>query len=65
MDGARVGAVTVALQILGGLLTGVIVGAVFSLVGAQAPAPPTAAGVAGVAGVTLGYYIVTKLRGHG
>ncbi len=44
------------------LVTGGIVGAVFSLAGATVPAPPNIPGVLGVVGITLGYMVVASLR---
>jgi XapX domain-containing protein len=51
------------VQVVIGLVTGALVGAVFALAGAQAPAPPTAAGVVGVAGIAAGYALVRWLKG--
>jgi XapX domain-containing protein len=51
------------VQVILSLVTGAIVGAAFALVGAQAPAPPSAAGVAGVAGIALGWYLVQRAKG--
>lgn len=42
-------------QIVLALATGVIVGALFSLVQVPIPAPPTLAGVLGIVGIFLGY----------
>jgi len=41
------------------LFTGALVGALFSVLKFPIPAPPTAAGIAGVVGVWLGLVIVT------
>lgn len=45
------------------LITGGVVGAVFSLAGTTVPAPPNIPGVLGVVGITLGYMVVTAVRG--
>jgi XapX domain-containing protein len=44
------------------LITGGIVGAVFSLAGATVPAPPNIPGVLGVVGITLGYMAVAAFK---
>lgn len=45
------------------LITGILVGGLFSAVGAYVPAPPNIQGVLGVVGITLGFMIVTQLKG--
>lgn len=45
------------------LVTGIAVGAIFSLAGATVPAPPNIPGVLGVVGITLGYMVVSHFRG--
>lgn len=44
-------------------ITGGIVGAVFSLAGAYVPAPPNIQGVLGVVGITVGFMLVSHLKG--
>lgn len=43
------------------LACGFAVGAVFAITALPVPAPATAAGVAGVAGITLGWWLVQRL----
>ncbi len=43
------------------LVTGIAVGSLFTLLKFPIPAPPTAAGIAGVVGVYLGLVIMTFL----
>lgn len=45
------------------LVTGVLVGALFSAVGAYVPAPPNIQGVLGVVGITIGFMVVAQLKG--
>ena len=47
------------MAIILSLVTGALVGALFSFLKFPIPAPPTAAGIAGVVGVYLGLVIVT------
>lgn len=42
--------------------SGVAVGAFFAVVGAAVPAPPNLPGLLGVAGLTVGYTLVTLVR---
>jgi XapX domain-containing protein len=49
-------------QILLSLLTGLVAGAVFRLLGLPVPAPPVLAGVAGVFGLWLGGYLAGLIR---
>lgn len=42
------------------LATGVLVGIVFALVKLPIPAPPVLSGVISIAGITIGYWIVSK-----
>jgi len=51
------------IEILVSLGGGLAVGAFFSVIGAAVPAPPTIAGVAGILGITLGYILVTAIKG--
>ena len=51
------------VEVLLSVVTGIVVGGVFALVGATVPAPPNLAGVMGVVGITLGYLVVIGLRG--
>jgi len=44
------------------LAVGAGVGAVFGFFGAGVPAPPTIAGVLGVAGISLGYFLVSVVK---
>lgn len=44
------------------LLTGVVFGAIFRLLGLPVPAPPVFAGVLGVFGIWLGAFIVSRLK---
>lgn len=44
------------------LLTGFIVGIVFSLIKLPIPAPPTISGVLGIVGIYLGYLLINSLR---
>lgn len=44
------------------LITGGVVGAIFSLAGAYVPAPPNIPGVLGVVGITLGYMLVSAWK---
>lgn len=43
------------------LLAGLGCGIVFALAKLPVPAPPTAAGIAGIVGITLGWWIVRSL----
>lgn len=43
---------------------GLAVGGVFALIGATAPAPPNAAGLMGVVGITAGYALARALLGR-
>lgn len=45
------------------LVTGALVGALFSAVGTYVPAPPNIQGVLGVVGITLGFMVVSQLKG--
>ncbi len=45
-------------------LTGLITGAIFSLIKLPIPAPPTLAGVMGIVGIFVGYIIVKHLTGR-
>lgn len=45
------------------LLTGMIVGILFSLFKLPIPAPPTLAGILGIVGVYLGYLIINHFKG--
>lgn len=49
------------IQTLLTLVAGFAVGAVFSLMGAPVPAPPTLTGVLGIAGLTLGYIVAARV----
>lgn len=51
------------LDAVRGLCSGLLVGAVFAMVGAPIPAPPTIGGVLGVAGVAAGWAFVLHVRG--
>jgi len=51
------------MQNLYALLTGLAVGALFSLCKLPIPAPPTLAGILGIVGVYLGYLIITHFKG--
>lgn len=44
------------------LTTGVVVGALFSLLDAPLPAPPTLAGVTGIFGLYVGFKLVEHLE---
>ena len=44
------------------LITGVLVGGLFSAVGAYVPAPPNIQGVLGVVGITLGFMAVSYFK---
>lgn len=44
------------------LVTGGIIGAAFSIVGATVPAPPNIPGVLGVVGITIGYILVSAVK---
>lgn len=48
-------------EIILSLLTGIAVGALFTVLKFPIPAPPTAAGIAGVVGVFLGLVVVTAI----
>ncbi len=48
-------------EIILSLLTGMAVGALFTVLKFPIPAPPTAAGIAGVVGVFLGLVVVTAI----
>lgn len=45
------------------LLLGAVIGALFSAFGFDVPAPRTAAGIAGVVGLWLGYLLVVRIQG--
>ena len=45
------------------LATGILVGGLFSAVGAYVPAPPNIQGVLGVVGITVGFMVVNQLKG--
>lgn len=47
------------------LVTGIVVGAVFHVLGFPVPAPNTMAGVLGVAGIFLGFKLAAYLLQHG
>lgn len=51
------------IDILIATAVGMLVGGTFALFGAQVPAPPNIAGVMGVVGITVGYMLVTQLKG--
>lgn len=46
------------------IAAGAAVGGVFALIGVTAPAPPTLAGLLGIAGITAGYALVSSLLGR-
>lgn len=50
-------------DVLLALLTGTVVGAIFTLLRLPIPAPPTLAGIAGIVGVFLGLVIVGRFIG--
>lgn len=45
-----------------GLLTGLVVGAIFAVTRAPIPAPKDLAGVVGIAGIVVGYWLVMRFR---
>ncbi len=45
------------------LVTGILVGGLFSAVGAYVPAPPNIQGVLGVVGITVGFMAINHLKG--
>jgi XapX domain-containing protein len=49
-------------DILLSLGSGIAVGGFFAIVGAAVPAPPNLPGLLGVAGLTVGYTLVTLVR---
>ncbi len=49
------------VQILTATISGLAVGALFSFLKLPVPAPPTIAGVMGVAGIYLGFILVNSL----
>lgn len=51
------------MEVLLALLAGLLCGVVFALVRLPIPAPPTWAGVAGIAGILLGYLLMGRLTG--
>ena len=50
------------LLLIKSLLTGLVVGALFTLLRLPIPAPGVLAGVIGIVGIYLGYILVTWLR---
>lgn len=44
------------------LITGILVGGLFSAVGAYVPAPPNLQGVLGVVGITVGYMLISTIK---
>lgn len=48
-------------EIIVALLVGGVVGAIFGKVGLPIPAPPNFTGLMGIAGIMVGYMVVTKL----
>jgi len=48
-------------EIFFSLITGMAVGALFTILKFPIPAPPTAAGIAGVVGVFLGLVLITAI----
>lgn len=51
-------------EIVISLISGLLVGGFFGAVGAAVPAPPNAAGVLGIVGITLGYAFMNSLKAH-
>jgi XapX domain-containing protein len=45
------------------LLVGAAMGFVFAIMRLPIPAPPTLAGVLGIVGITVGYFLATKFIG--
>jgi len=45
------------------LLAGAAMGFVFAIMRLPIPAPPTLAGVLGIVGITVGYFLATKFIG--
>jgi XapX domain-containing protein len=45
------------------LVAGLAVGALFAVMRLPIPAPPTFAGVLGIIGITVGFFLVSKLNG--
>lgn len=45
------------------LLAGAVMGFVFALMRLPIPAPPTLAGVLGIVGITVGYFLASKVIG--
>ncbi|WP_066634081.1 XapX domain-containing protein [Desulfolucanica intricata] len=52
-------------EILGATATGLVVGLLFARLKLPIPAPPTLAGVMGIVGLFLGYYIAVRFFGWG
>lgn len=48
-------------EILLALITGLVVGLLFAKLKLPIPAPPTCAGIMGIVGIFLGYWIFTKI----
>jgi XapX domain-containing protein len=46
-------------DIVQALIAGTLVGIVFALLRQPVPAPPTAAGVAGIVGISVGYWLAS------
>jgi XapX domain-containing protein len=44
------------------LVTGVLVGVVFAIVKSPIPAPPTIAGILGIAGISFGFAIASSFK---
>lgn len=51
------------MQIVYSLMTGAVMGAVFSLLKLPVPAPQVFAGVAGIIGIWAGYALVVAFKG--
>jgi XapX domain-containing protein len=47
------------------VVAGGVVGFLFATLRLPIPAPPTLAGVLGIVGITVGYYLAVKLFGQG
>lgn len=47
--------------VLGAMLTGLVVGAIFALANLPIPAPPNMAGVMGIVGIYLGFKLVDSI----
>lgn len=50
------------IAVLAAIFCGLVVGAIFAFFTLPVPAPPSWAGVAGVAGITIGWRLVEWLR---